>query len=178
MTTALLLIDLQQGMFNSGQAPHEGAAVLSRVAGLIERARGEGMPVLHVQHDGGAGDPLQKGTAGFEIHPMVAPAKGEPVFEKTECNAFHRTGLDEALRRLGATRLVIAGMQTEYCIDTSCRAARDLGYRVVLIEDGHTTFDSEVLPAAQIVAHHNRTLRGAFAQLSKAGAVDWADRNL
>ena len=172
MTTALLIIDLQQGMFTAGPAPHDGEAVLSRVAGLIERARAKGVPVLHVRHDGGAGDPLARGTPGFEIHPQVAPATGEPVFEKTECNAFHRTGLHDALRRLGVDRLVIAGMQSEYCIDTSCRAAHDLGYRVVLIEDGHTTFDNGVLSADKIVAHHNRTLKGGFAEVSKAAVVD------
>ena len=101
MTTALLIIDLQQGMFTSGPTPHDDEAVLSRVAGLIERARAEGVPVLHVRHDGGADDPLARGTPGFEIHPKVAPATGEPVFEKTECNAFHRTGLHDALRRSG-----------------------------------------------------------------------------
>ena len=172
MTTALLIIDLQQGMFTAGPAPHDGEAVLSRVAGLIERARAEGVPVLHVRHDGGADDPLARGTPGFEIHPKVAPATGEPVFEKTECNAFHRTGLHDALRRLGVHRLVIAGMQSEYCIDTSCRAAHDLGYRVVLVEDGHTTFDNGVLSADKIVAHHNRTLKGGFAEVSKAAVVD------
>ena len=153
MTTALVVIDLQQGMFTAGAAPHEGEAVLARVGGLIERARAHGLPVIHVQHDGGAGDPLDRGTPGFEIHPAVAPRTGEPIFEKRECNAFHETGLHEALRRLGARRLVIAGMQTEYCIDTSCRAAHDLGYRVVLVGDGHTTFDNNVLSAGQIVAH-------------------------
>ena len=173
MNTALIVIDLQRGMFTAGPAPHEGEAVLSRVAGLIERARAERVPVLHVRHDGGAGDPLQRGTPGWEIHPAVAPRSGEPVVDKTRCSAFWDTQLGEELRQRGIERLVIAGMQTEYCIDTSCRAASDLGYRVMLVEDGHTTFDSAVLRADKIIAHHNQTLKSGFVQLTKASSVEF-----
>jgi len=171
MTTALLVIDLQRGMFGAGQAPHDGDGVLSRVADLLAQARSRGVPVLHVQHDGGPGDDLERLTRGWEIHPAVAPRDGEPVIEKTVCSAFHGTDLDARLRARGVTRLVIAGMQTEYCIDTNCRAAHGLGYEVVLVKDGHTTFDTPVLSAAQIVAHHNRTLNGSFVDLAEAAAV-------
>ena len=53
------------------------------------------------------------------------------------------------------------------------RAAVALDYRVVLADDAHTTYDTEVLPAAQIVAHHNRTWERAFATLVHAADVDW-----
>jgi nicotinamidase-related amidase len=178
MSTALLVIDLQRGMFTAGPEPHEGETVLSRVAGLIEQARDQGVPVLHVRHDGGAGDPLERETPGWEIHSAVAPRAGEPIIDKTRCSAFYETGLQEELQRRGIQRLIVAGMQTEYCIDTSCRAARDLGYQVVLIQDGHTTFDSSVLPAERIIAHHNRTLNsGGFVELTEAAAVKFLDRN-
>lgn len=170
MATGLLVIDLQRGMFTDAE-PHDGAGVLSRTASLLERARRSGAPVLHVQHDGGPGDPLAKGTPGFEIHPDVAPRAGEPIIEKSVCSAFPGTDLDTQLKRLGITRLVIAGMQTEYCIDTNCRVATDLGYKVVLARDGHTTFDSPVLSAAQIIAHHNRTLGSGFVELAAAGDI-------
>ena len=65
----------------------------------------------------------------------------------------------------------VAGMQTEFCIDTNCRAAFDLGYKVVLAKDGHTTFDTPVLSAAQIIAHHNRTLNGSFVELAAADDI-------
>jgi nicotinamidase-related amidase len=174
MTTALLIIDLQRGMFEAGDTPHEGEAVLSRVARLAERARAEGVPVLHVRHAGDPGDPLEKGTPGFEIHPKVAPSPREPVITKTRCSAFFDTPLRDELARRGIDRLVVAGMQTEYCVDTSCRAAADLGYKVVLVRDGHSTFDNGVLPAEKIVAHHNRTLGGGgFVELMGAAEVTW-----
>jgi nicotinamidase-related amidase len=171
MPTGLLVIDLQRGMFMDAQKPHDGEGVLSRVAGLLERARTRGAPVLHVQHDGGPGDLLGKPDIGWEIHPDVAPLPDEPVIGKSRCSAFPSTDLDAHLKRLGITRLVIAGMQTEYCIDTNCRAAADLGYKVVLVKDGHTTFDTPVLSAAQIIAHHNRTLDGSFVELTAAGDI-------
>jgi nicotinamidase-related amidase len=175
MSTALLVIDLQRGMFTAGPEPHQGEAVLSRVAGLISRARDRGVPVLHVGHDGGVGDPLERQTPGWEIHPAVAPHSGEPVIDKTRCSAFYDTPLQDELERRGIRRLIIAGMQTEYCIDTSCRAARDLGYEVVLVKDGHTTFDSSVLPAERIIAHHNRTLSsGGFVDSAEAAAVEFS----
>ncbi len=171
MTTGLVIIDLQRAMFESGLAPHDADGVLGRVAGLIAKARAEGVPLIFVQHDGGPGDELEHGKPGWEYHPAVAPAAGEAVIEKTRCSAFYRTDLDAMLRGKGIHRLVVAGMQTEYCVDTTCRAAADLGYEVVLVEDGHSTFDSEALPGAKIVAHHNQTLRGSFVTLATAEAV-------
>jgi nicotinamidase-related amidase len=173
MATGLLVIDLQRGMFMDTAKPHDGDGVLSRVASLLERARSRGTPVLHVQHDGGPGDPLGKPGPGFEIHPDVAPRPGEPVFEKTVCSAFPGTDLDAQLKRLGITRLVIAGMQTEYCIDTNCRVAFDRGYKVVLAKDAHTTFDTPALSAAQIIAHHNRILGGNFAELVPTNDIEF-----
>jgi nicotinamidase-related amidase len=157
MSTALVVIDVQQGMFQFN--PHRSEAVLSAIRALQERARSEGIPVLHVQHDGGQGHPLARGTSGFPIHPDVAPKAGEDVVVKDRCDAFLGTGLDARLRALGIGRLVIAGMQTEYCVDTTTRAAFAHGYKVVLASDAHTTMDSPDLKAPEIVMHHNRILR-------------------
>jgi nicotinamidase-related amidase len=172
MATGLLVIDLQRGMF--GASPHDGEALLSRVAQLLERARSRGIDVLHVRHDGGPGDDLERNTPGWDIHPAVAPQGDEPIIDKDRCSAFDATDLHEKLQARGITRLVIAGMQTDYCIDTNCRAAHGLGYAVSLVSDAHTTFDNPVLSADQIVAHHNLTLRnGGFVTLVEAAAVEF-----
>jgi nicotinamidase-related amidase len=171
MTTALVIIDMQQGMFTEASAPYRGEEVLRRCADLLARARRAGIPVFHVQHDGGPGDSLGKGTPGFPHHPAVAPNAGEPVVVKQNISAFHGTDFDDRLRKAGIDRLVIAGMQTEMCVDTACRAAKALGYEVVLAADAHTTFDNKVLPAERIVAHHNNSLDGAFVKLASAADV-------
>jgi nicotinamidase-related amidase len=165
MSTALVIIDMQEGMFADVVEPYRGGEVLERIGKLLERARSSNVPVFHVQHDGGPGDILAKGSAGWPHHPAVAPRGGETVIEKRHSSAFHDTDFHARLTRASVDRLVIAGMQTEMCVDSACRAAAALGYRVVLASDAHTTFDTRVLPAERIVAHHNNTLDGAFVEL-------------
>jgi nicotinamidase-related amidase len=64
------------------------------------------------------------------------------------------------LNEMQVARLVVTGCMTEYCVDTACRHATTLGFDVTLAGDAHTTIDSELLKAAQIIAHHNRALDG------------------
>jgi nicotinamidase-related amidase len=171
MATALLLIDIQTGMLGFSPPPHRGEETVGRIARLLERARARGVPVFHVQHDGGDGHPLAKGSPGWPLHAAVAPRAGETVIEKRHCSAFHDTDLHEQLARAGVDRLVVAGLQTENCVDSACRAAVALGYRVTLAQDGHTTFDTAVLPAALIIAHHNLTLGQSFVDLAASEEI-------
>jgi nicotinamidase-related amidase len=171
MPSALLVIDVQRGMFMPPAPAHRGEEVVDRIAGLLARARAGGLPVIHVQHDGGPGDILGHGKEGWQIHPGVAPQEGEPVVEKRYCSAFQDTDLQARLDAAGIRRLVVAGLQTEFCIDTTCRAAAALGYQVVLAADAHTTFDSPILPAAKIIAHHNHSLNGTFCELVPAADI-------
>lgn len=165
MATALLVIDVQQGMFMLSRPLYQGQQVVERIASLLERARGENAPIFHVRHSGGPGHILEPETAGWQLHPLVTPQKHEPVVDKRHSSCFHDTILHQQLQASQIDKLVIAGMQTEYCVDSACRAATALGYRPVLVSDAHTTFDTSVLSAAQIVAHHNVTLGDGFAEL-------------
>lgn len=167
-----MVIDVQAGMFAEPEnQPHEGAAVVARIAGLIAGARAAGTPLIFIQHDGGPGDTLEAGTPGFAFHPALTPAPGETLFVKRFCSAFQETGLGDYLAAQRITGLSICGMQTEYCVDTTCRAAFERGLEVTLISDAHTTFGSEALPASAIIAHHNATLGGGFARLCTAAEM-------
>ena len=168
--SALLLIDVQQAMFGPDEICHQPESVIETAADLLHRARGENVPVFHVQHceDGGSFTPK---SASWQIHPAVAPGPDEAVIEKWAASAFYRTDLDAQLRAQGITRLVIAGLQTEFCIDTACRVAQSLGYRVTLVGDGHSTFDAPALTAEQIITHHNRVLSGILAEVVPARDV-------
>src|SRR5581483_10017549 len=135
MTTALLMIDIQQGMWMEPTPPYQGDAMLKNAAGLLEKARAARIPVIHIRHDGGPGDLLHEGEPGFAIRPEVAPKAGEKTITKYHCSSFRDTGLDAELKKLGVDKLVIAGMQTDFCIDTACRFAHGLGYDVTLAED-------------------------------------------
>jgi nicotinamidase-related amidase len=164
---ALLVIDVQEGMFTLEGFHVPGVAdFLSRVSDLISSARSAGVPVVYMQHCGSADSPLERGTAGCEIHAAVSPQPGELVIEKTESDAFLGTVLQEELDSLGVTDLIVCGMQSEFCVDTTCRQAYGLGYRVTLVEDGHTTGDAASLTAEQIIRHHNETLARGFVTLS------------
>ena len=121
--------------------------------------------MVHVQHTDGPGHPLEKGTDGWPIHPRVAPLEGEPVIEKETPDSFLNTTLQEELESRGIEFLVLAGMQTEYCVDTTCRRAFGLGYGVTLVADAHGTWDDSTLSADQIVAHHNEVMGNGFADV-------------
>ncbi len=171
MASALMLVDVQRGMFALPSPLHRGEEVVRRIATLLERARATGVPIVHIQHDGGPGHVLAKGSAGWPHHPLVAPQAGEIVVEKRNSSAFHDTDLHRRLGEAGIDRLVIAGMQTEMCIDSACRGAKALDYRVALVADAHTTYDTPVITADLIIAHHNRLLSRAFVELLDAEQV-------
>ncbi len=156
MSTALLLIDVQVNMFEP-QPVYRGDEVRQVIQQLLQRARAARVPVIFVQNSGEKGAPDEPGTPGWAIHPDLAPAAGETIVEKREDDAFHQTTLPGILAEQGIRRLVVAGMQSELCVDTTCRRAYTLGYEVVLAADGHSTYDG-VLPAAQTIAHHNYLL--------------------
>ena len=174
MTTALLVIDVQQGIFAfPDSAPHDGELVVERIACLIARARAGNTPVYFVQHDGGPGDGLHPGKPGFPFHSKVAPTDDDDVTVETRCNSFQGTDLDGKLKAAGTQHVVICGMQTEYCVDTAVRAAFERGYKVTLVGDAHTTMDTRVLHARDIIAHHNTTLAGSFAEVRRTEEVNF-----
>jgi len=69
----------------------------------------------------------------LEIHPTIVPKEEDVMIKKETPDAFHKTTLHQKLKSKGIEKLVIAGLQTEYCIDTTCRRAYSLGYEVVLV---------------------------------------------
>lgn len=167
MTTALLIIDVQNaiidGMGTAERQPIMDAALtetVGRLQSIQARARAAHIPVILVQHDGGAGDPLARPSNGWALRHEIAPVPGETVIHKTSCDSFHDTELQAELERLSATHLVIGGCQTQYCVDTTARRAVSLGYDVTLLSDGHMTGDEGNLSYEQIVAHHNAVLGG------------------
>lgn len=162
MTTALLILDAQVNMF-SPTPVFQGEALLGCLRELAARGRAAGVPVIFARHDGGFGAIDERGKPGWELHPELEIVAADVVLDKDTPNAFLRTSLAAELARLGATRLVVCGLQTEMCVDTTCRAAFALGYQVVLVADGHSTFDTEHLTAEQVIAHHNDILTGFVA---------------
>ena len=152
--TALLVIDMQIGLI---QGAYEDEATVARIAALIKKARDVAVPVVYLQHNHSRYAPLMKGAETWHIHPTLAPEPGDCIVEKTASDGFLATTLQEDLQQLSIDHLIVTGMQTEYCVDTTCRRALSMGYAVTLVADGHTTGDAS-LPASKIIEHHNTLL--------------------
>ncbi|WP_338848393.1 cysteine hydrolase family protein [Massilia sp. W12] len=157
MTSALLIIDVQQALCYGEWAAWQAQALIGRVNLLAQQARAARRPVIWVQHEEDEG-PLVFDAPGWRLAQGLQTAPDDLYVRKRASDAFHQTALHEILQARGVTNLVICGMQSEYCIDSSCRRALALGYAVQLAADAHSTLDNPHLPAAQIIAHHNHTL--------------------
>jgi len=168
---ALVVIDVQVGMFDPADPVHDGDRLLARVAALLERARAAGAPVLFVRQDGKPGSPLAPDAPGHAVHPAVAPLAGEVQLRKTTPDSFHGTALDAMLHARGINEVVLCGIQTDLCVDTTCRRAASLGYDVILVRDAHSTWPRLGLDAARIVSHHNDLLCDWFATGALAAEV-------
>ncbi|WP_379152119.1 cysteine hydrolase family protein [Paenibacillus sp. sgz5001063] len=171
-STALMIIDVQEAMFSYPDMKlHEEEGVTARIVSLLHKARSAGVPVVFIQHT--EDQEYTKGTPTWEISRHVTPREGEIIVEKPTWDAFHRTNLNDKLQELGITHLVICGMQSEFCVDTTCRRAYSLGYNSVLVEDAHSTFDNESLRGSEIVNYHNSLLGGRFVRLRKEQEVEF-----
>jgi nicotinamidase-related amidase len=155
--TALVIIDVQKNLIGEAYQRDE---VLAHINTLLAKARATGTPIIYVQHDGPKGHGLEVGTDGWQISPVIAPQEGEPIVHKRASDAFYATSLQQELHERHIHHLVVAGGQTEYCVDTTVRRATTYGYDVTLVGDAHTTFDCDTLTAAQIIAFYNETLDG------------------
>ena len=175
MGRALLIVDIQNDYFAGGAyplvAPEVAAAAAARVLAVF---RGSGEPVIHMQHvwDAPEASFMRPGTRGVETHDSVAPVAGETVLQKAEPNSFLGTGLADALDSLGVDRLVVAGMMTSMCIDSTVRAAAERGLEVQLVHDAcaapELEFGSIRVPGAQVHAAFLAALGDGFAELVAA----------
>lgn len=157
------MIDVQVAMFDPAHPVHDGDRLRSTIAALVGRARAAHAPVVFVQHDGKPGSELAPEAGGHALHPDLGLQPDEPVVHKATPDGFFATDLDSALHRRGVRELVVCGIQTDLCVDTTCRRACSLGYDVLLVRDAHSTWPRLGLSAEEVIAHHNDVLCGWFA---------------
>jgi nicotinamidase-related amidase len=157
MTTAILVIDVQQGLCEGEGAAHDCAGVIDRINQVTRKARMARNPVVFIQHESGAGY-LELGSPAWQLAPDLDVQPGDLRVGKTTPDAFLKTGLEALLQAKGINHLVICGMHTEFCVDTTARRALALGYPVTLVSDAHTSAGNAAITPAQVIAHHNTTL--------------------
>lgn len=170
MTAALLIIDVQTALCTGPSATFEAERVIRRINDVSARMRAAGGLVVVIQHESPEG-PFVHGSQGWKLAPDLVTAPTDVYLRKTATDSFHRTDLETILRSHGITRLIVCGMQSDFCVDTTVRRALALGFPVTLVADGHTTVDNEVLTARQITAHHNATLANITSFGPRAEAV-------
>lgn len=169
MKKALLIIDVQNDYFPGGKNElFEADKALEVIKKLIAKFRGNDEPIYYIQH---ISAPTAKffvpGSQGCEIHEAIKPRENDKVIVKHRPSSFLGTNLQEELQKDGTTELVVCGMMTHMCVDTTVRAAQDYNYKVTLISDGCATKDLErngnTIPASVVQETYLASLQGMFA---------------
>lgn len=175
--SAVLVIDVQRGLFDPEPQPFEAQETVQRINALTARARAAGVPVGVVLHER-EGSALAYQSEGWQAVAQLQVAPTARIIRKTTPDSFLRTELGDWLAAQGVQRLVICGYASEFCVDTTTRRAAALGFEVDLVADGHTTHDKAHASAAQIRAHHNATLPGITSFGPRIRAVAAAEIEL
>jgi nicotinamidase-related amidase len=140
--TALLLIDVQQGMDEPRWGTRNNPDAEQRIADLLAAWRATGRPVIHVQHlSVEPQSPLREDRPGHVFKVEAQPIAGEPVFQKHVNSAFIGTDLEAHLHANGIDALVVVGITTDHCVSSTTRMAGNLGFTVTVAEDATATFD-------------------------------------
>lgn len=150
----LLIVDVQVGVM---KAAWEAPRVIANVARVVERARAEQVPVVWVQHEN---HELPNGSDAWQWVPELQPAPGERLVAKHFNSAFEQTSLDDDLKALRATHVVLAGAASNWCIRATAYAALDRGFDLTLVSDAHTTESMDLdngrrIEASQVVDELN-----------------------
>jgi nicotinamidase-related amidase len=175
--SALLVIDVQDS-FKAGPRWERRSSPQfeDNVDRLVQSYRTAGLPVIFVLHtdpdEGFATD-----SPYFKLMDFLVRREDEPLLIKNTRNAFTSTNLQELLREKGVERLVITGIQTEQCCETTTRLAADLGYDVDFVTEATMTFPiadpdtGEELTTDEILRRTEFVLRRRFARIAKVDAL-------
>ncbi len=169
--TALIIIDVQNDYFKGGACElHEPEAALCSIQKLLKHFRDDHAPVFFIQHIGSPkGSAFVPGTHGLCIHDEIKPLIEEPVITKHYPSSFLKTTLQNQLQKADISNLVVCGMMTHMCVDTTVRAAMDYGYSTTLISDACTTkhldWNGQTIDAVTVHNVYIGSLAGAFADV-------------
>ena len=156
MKSAVLVTDVQTKVFDTNPRPFEADEVVKRINHVTALARAAGVSVFLIQHE--APGYLDHESEGWQLQKDLVVKDSDIRVRKTTGDSFLRTDLEENLKSLDVTNLIICGYASEFCIDNTTRRATGLGYTVQLVSDAHTTHDKKHLSAKKIREHHNLTL--------------------
>lgn len=161
---AMIIIDMQTALVDA--QPYNKENVIQNIKKLMDSCRNNQIPLIFICHDGGKGDELERDTPGWQMYKELLPQRNEKIFHKNYNSAFRKTGLDDYLKKSGFKNLIMCGMQTEYCFDTSCKVAFEYGYHVIIPRGTTTTFDNELLTGEKLTSYYEEKIwNNRFAKL-------------
>jgi len=150
---ALLVIDMQVGLFEGEPPRYDAEGVIRRINEIATEVRATGGIVIFVQHEDNRS--FRPGTKGWEILPDLEQKDTDLWVSKQACDAFYETELPDLLKQQNVRQIIVTGCATDFCVDTTIRAAASKNYEVVVGADAHTTKDRPHLDAKTIISHHN-----------------------
>ena len=150
---ALLVVDVQNALVLA--KPFAIDEVISNIKRLIKICRENNVEIIYIQHNDKIGGELEPNSEGWKIYGEVSPNINEKIINKTYNSAFKETELKNYLHHKGINQLVITGMQTEYCFDTTCKVAFEYGFKVIIPEKTNTTFDNGNILAKDLYEYYN-----------------------
>ncbi len=191
MERALIVIDVQESfrqrpIWAAGSNPE----IVPQVNRLVDASRRRGDLVVWVMHaEPGSGGVFDPALGHVRLMEGLEPRPGEPVLTKYAHNAFTTTNLQQLLTRAGVGEVVISGIRTEQCCETTARLASDLGYEVLFVTDATATnpiprpgtpldrpvaeilADPETLSNEEIIRRTEYALAGRFATVTTVDEV-------
>lgn len=149
--TVLLIVDVQTTMMEDH--PYQGEKLISGIQDLLTQSRKNHIEIIYVRHNGK--DEFQPGTPGWQIYKEIQPAQDEKIFDKHFNSAFRQTSLKGYLEQKRIKLIILVGMQTEYCIDATCKVAFEYGFEVIIPEGVVTTYDNDTFLAEVINQYYS-----------------------
>ena len=149
----LLVIDMQNALIDDELYAFD--TFMERTTKLIDAARKNNVEVVYVQHDAGEGSGFSVGDVAFEIAEEVAPKEGEKVFVKTINSCFGNKEFKAYMEQQEDKRLMVIGLQTNYCIDATVKSAFERGFDVIIPEGTNSTFDNDYMTGETTVRYYN-----------------------
>ncbi|MBR6086184.1 MAG: cysteine hydrolase [Spirochaetales bacterium] len=149
----LLVVDMQKGIVDENLYDYEN--FMDRTVRLIDAARKNDVEVIFVQHDAGEGTGLSVGDEDFELIGEVGRREGEKVFVKKINSCFGNRDFRDYMEKQSDKRLMIVGLQTNYCIDATVKSAFERGFDVIIPEGTNSTFDNDYMTGETTVRYYN-----------------------
>ncbi len=149
----LLVIDMQKGLVD--ESLYSFDTFLDRTVRLVDAARKNNVEVIFVQHDAGSGSGMSVGDEAFEIINELRPNPNEKVFVKTINSCFGNRDFKTYLKQHEDKRLMIIGLQTNYCIDATVKSAFERGFAVIIPEGTNSTFDNDYMTGETTYRYYN-----------------------